>query len=113
MERMYTRYKEIKASLLNENIARWKKITAFSFQAFLIITTFVIYFILYYGSSIIEIEVFKSFAVLIAITDVVELIVCRYVLINKVPNYLWQSVGLWVYLTQIWIIYAVLFLSYT
>ncbi len=113
MKRILAKYEKYKLSWLNEDIKQWRKRGAFFLQVLVILLPMVSFLFILVGNSEPLSKNYTNYGVLILITVIVQLLVCRFTYKNKVPNYIWQSVTIWVCLTQVWLIFALTLLVST
>ncbi|PKM04525.1 MAG: hypothetical protein CVV16_04865 [Gammaproteobacteria bacterium HGW-Gammaproteobacteria-6] len=87
--------------LLNEAIPVWRKRAVFTLELAVIIFG-VVHFCVYFDPIEATRQLYLSFAAMLAVTAVTQLICCWFVFSRAVPVYVWTACAAWVFSTLFW-----------
>jgi len=106
------RFQHIRQSLLNEDIASWRKLAVFIVLIVAIVLG-IVHFCVYFDPEEVSLQFYASMGVMVAITAIVQFFGSWFVFRRRVPVYLWIGCAVWVIITLFWQGLVVVLLSVT
>lgn len=108
---MALKFKEVVNSLSNSEIAPWRKKGILFLELLMILVVPALLISTLFGVPNTIADNFAIFSALIVLHVIVQVALCLYVYINKVPSYAWHAVAFIVFLGQIWSGFTIALLS--
>jgi len=95
------RFQNIRQSLMNDDIASWRKLAVFIVLIAAIILG-IVHFCVYFDFEAASRQLYASISAMVGITAVAQLVGSWFVYQYRVPTYLWVGCAVWVIVTLFW-----------
>lgn len=101
MEGSFIRFRKIRQSLMNDDIASWRKLVVFIVMVAAIILG-IVHFCVYFNFEVASRQLYASISAMVAITAIAQLVGSWFVFKYRVPRYLRVGCAAWVIVTLFW-----------